>query len=56
MSENKQMFILTLLGLILGILMFSTILTNNILRDRNLRLNEHILQDCKVEVVNEVKF
>lgn len=56
MTETKQMFILSLLGLILAILIFATILSNNVIRERNLKLNEHILQDCKIDQLNEVKF
>lgn len=49
MSERKQLFIIVVLGLIFGIVLFGTILTNNYLRIKNLELNAHILQDCKID-------
>lgn len=49
MSERKQLFIASVLGSILGILIFATILTNNILRERNLRLNEYAIYHCNIE-------
>ena len=58
MSERKQLFIASVLGSILGILIFATILTNNILRERNLRLNEYAIYNCNIErteVVTEYK-
>lgn len=58
MSERKQLFILSILGSILGILIFATILTNNILRERNLRLNEYAIYHCNIEraeIVTEYK-
>lgn len=58
MSERKQLFILSVLGLILGILIFATILTNNILRERNLKLNEFAIYNCNIErteIVTEYK-
>lgn len=58
MSEQKQLFIASVLGSILGILIFATILTNNILRERNLRLNEYAIYHCNIErseIVTEYK-
>lgn len=58
MSERKQLFIASVLGSILGILIFATILTNNILRERNLRLNEYAIYHCNIEraeIVTEYK-
>ena len=58
MSERKQLFIASVLGSILGILIFATILTNNILRERNLRLNEYAIYNCNIErteIVTEYK-
>ena len=49
MSERKQLFIASVLGSILGILIFATILTNNILRERNLKLNEYAIYNCNIE-------
>lgn len=47
-SESRMMFILCFLGLIFGILVFSVMLSNNILRERNLRLNEYAIHNCGV--------
>lgn len=58
MSERKQLFILSILGLIFGILLLATILSNNILRERNLKLNEFAIYNCNIErteVVTEYK-
>lgn len=58
MSERKQLFIASVLGSILGILIFATILTNNILRERNLKLNEYAIYNCNIdrtEIVTEYK-
>ena len=58
MSEQKQLFIASVLGSILGILIFATILTNNILRERNLKLNEYAIYNCNIErteIVTEYK-
>lgn len=58
MSERKQLFILSVLGLIFGILLLATILSNNILRERNLKLNEFAIYNCNIErteVVTEYK-
>jgi len=58
MSEQKQVFILSFLGLILAILIFATILSNNILRYRNLKLNEFAIYHCNIErneIVTEYK-
>lgn len=58
MNERKQIFILCVMGLIFGILVFSVMLTNNILRERNLRLNEYAIYNCKVErseIITEYK-
>lgn len=49
MSERKQLFIASILGSILGILIFATILSNNILRERNLKLNEFAIYNCNIE-------
>lgn len=49
MSERKQMFILSVLGMLFGIVLFGTILTNNILRERNLALNEYAIYNCGIE-------
>ena len=57
MSE-KQTFTLCVLTLLVLVLLFSCILTSNILRERNLALNEHVLQNCniqKTEVITEYK-
>lgn len=53
-SESRMIFILCFLGLVLAILMFSVMLSNNIIRERNLRLNEYVIQNCGV-VRSEVK-
>ena len=58
MSEQKQLFIASVLGSILGILIFATIITNNILRERNLKLNEFAIYHCNIErteIVTEYK-
>lgn len=47
-SESRMIFILCFLGLIFGILMFSVMLSNNIIRERNLRLNEYAIYNCGV--------
>ena len=49
MSERKQMFILSVLGMLFGIVLFGAILTNNILRERNLALNEYAIYSCGIE-------
>ncbi len=56
--ESRMMFILCVLGLIFGILIFSVILSNNILRERNLALNEYAIHNCNIvrtETVTEYK-
>ena len=58
MSERKQLFILSALGLIFGILLLATIISNNILRERNLKLNEFAIYNCNIErteIVTEYK-
>ena len=57
-SESRMMFILCFLGLVFGILVFGVMLSNNILRERNLRLNEYAIYNCNIqrtEVVTEYK-
>lgn len=57
-NESRMMFILCVLGLLFGILVFGVILTNNILRERNLALNEYAIQNCNIvrtETVTEYK-
>jgi len=57
-SESRMMFILCVLGLIFGILVFGVILSNNILRERNLALNEYAIHNCNIvrtETVTEYK-
>ena len=57
-SESRMMFILCVLGLIFGILVFSVMLSNNILRARNLALNEYAIHNCNItksEVTTEYK-
>lgn len=38
-----------ILALIAFILLLAVILTNNIARLKNVELNQHILEDCKIE-------
>ena len=55
---NKQELTFIILSLIVLILLLGVILSNNILRERNLRLNEYALHNCNIqrtEVVTEYK-
>ena len=55
---NKQELTFIILSLIVLILLLGVILSNNILRERNLRLNEYAIHNCNIqrtEVVTEYK-
>ena len=55
---NKQELTFIILSLIVLILLLGIILSNNILRERNLRLNEYAIYNCNIqrtEVVTEYK-
>ena len=57
-NETRMMFILCALGLIFGILVFVVISSNNLLRARNLALDEYAIQNCNIaksEITTEYK-
>lgn len=61
MTERSEIFILSFLGLCIALLLFATIITTNMIRLKNVELNTHILEDCKIDyeeykALNEEKF
>lgn len=48
-KNNKRIFLLSFMSLLLALLMFGVMLTDNILKERSLRLYEHVLEDCKID-------